>query len=305
MKKTTMLFVLPAVAALYAPSMVRADDATVAQPGNLTQDIARDQFDINKDVQDQSADQAQVRQDRENLRSAHNAYLQAVQLYGANSSQAATAQVTQNQAQVALHQQIGDIHTDAKNIQADRKDLVKDQGQAIRSDQYDLSKDVQDLKDDKSAVRTDRSTLRDSQQAYQDAVKAYGTNSTQALTAKGTMDKAQMVLHEDLGDIHKEAKDIRVDRRQLAGLEKQRMEELKTQYKQALKDNHQDQAKDIKRQLHDARKNQEELARQERHDVEQDAKNQQRDIQKQEQEQQRAEQQQRNSLPPMGQQSFH
>jgi len=173
------------------------------------------------------SDKTEIRQDRATLRTDRDAYQDAVQKFGRDSTQAKTAEQSLDNAQIALHKEIGDfrqdewdVHKDRRDLAMDRRDVTQDANAANvkdqKQDQYDLNKDVQDLKDDKPEIQQDRTALRNANNAYQQAVQQFGATSPQAKTAEQNVDNAQITLHKATGDFRQDQWDIHKDRMDLA-----------------------------------------------------------------------------------------
>src|SRR5258706_468765 len=83
----------------------------------------------------------------------------------------------------------------------------------------DVNKDTAALKADSKEVAARRAIVRTDLKAYNDAVNASGKDSPQAKAAEATLNKAQIALHKELGNMWADSHDLRKDSRALAQAE--------------------------------------------------------------------------------------
>ncbi len=175
---------------------------------------------LDKDAIDQKTDSLEAAKDRAFVRSARDDYRKAVEKYGQDSPQAKAAEAAEDHAQLALHRELGDLRFLAEQESRDRKDwtrghdILRDE-RAMAKLRDDIKNDVADVRSDSKEVKQDRSAVRDARKDYLKAVKKYGKDSWQAKAAEADLDHAQIVLHEQLGDLKADVKDIAQDRARL------------------------------------------------------------------------------------------
>jgi len=230
------------------PADVQAPNAAPVQA-----DIQQDRQDIAKDVAERQkllnseeaiqsyisadlaglqSDRVEVQRDRASLRSAHDDYASAVKTYGPQSQQALAAKDTMFKAQQELHQDIGTVKTMAGAVDFQRGALGRDQvalaqlQNDIDADKFDVNKDLAQTGNDRPEVQQDRAALRNKRDAFEDAKTRFGENSPECQAAKADLDRSQMILHRDVGDLpadqrakyadlRKDFQDIRQDRQDI------------------------------------------------------------------------------------------